>query len=126
MNYLTQADLIKLHDKVIDVSGGLVGVRDVAILDSILSHMQNDEYYPDFFAKLTHLIFSINKFHAFNDGNKRTSIMAGVQFLLINGYPFERIEKFATNMEDIAVEVADNVISKEKLENLIKLILSKS
>lgn len=51
MNYLTQADLIKLHNRVISVSGGLVGMRDVAILDSILSHMQNDEYYPDFFCK---------------------------------------------------------------------------
>ena len=61
MNYLTQADLIKLHNRVISVSGGLVGMRDVAILDSILSHMQNDEYYPDFFAKLSHLIFSINE-----------------------------------------------------------------
>ncbi|MFC2506334.1 MAG: type II toxin-antitoxin system death-on-curing family toxin [Kingella sp. (in: b-proteobacteria)] len=125
MNYLTQADLIKLHNRVISVSGGLVGMRDVAILDSILSHMQNDEYYPDFFAKLSHLIFSINKMHAFNDGNKRTSIMAGVQFLLINGYPFDRVEKFAISMEDIAVEIAENKISKEKLKILIKLMLSR-
>ena len=125
MNYLTQADLIKLHNRVISVSGGLVGMRDVAILDSILSHMQNDEYYPDFFAKLSHLIFSINKMHAFNDGNKRTSIMAGVQFLLINGYPFDRVEKFAISMEDIAVEIAENKISKEKLKILIKLMRSR-
>lgn len=61
MNYLTQADLIKLHNRVISVSGGLIGMRDVAILDSILSHMQNDEYYPDFFAKLSHLIFLLTK-----------------------------------------------------------------
>lgn len=70
-------------------------------------------------------IFSINKMHAFNDGNKRTSIMAGVQFLLINGYLFERVEKFAISMEDVAVEIAENKISKEKLKILIKLMLSR-
>ena len=34
----------------------------------ILDHIQNDDYYPDFVDKLTHLFFCSNKFHCFNDG----------------------------------------------------------
>lgn len=69
MNYPTLTDLIGLHDSVITVSGGLQGVRDTGILESVLSHIQNDAYYPDFAAKLTHWVYAINKSHAFNDGN---------------------------------------------------------
>lgn len=45
MNYPTLTDLIGLHDSVIAVSGGLQGVRDTGILESVLSHIQNDAYY---------------------------------------------------------------------------------
>ena len=41
---------------------------------------------PTYTEKLTHLVFSINKFHAFNDGNKRSSLSLGAYFLELNGY----------------------------------------
>ena len=128
MNYPTLTDLIGLHDSVIAVSGGLQGVRDTGILESVLSHIQNDAYYPDFAAKLTHLVYAINKSHAFNDGNKRTSIMAGIMagvyFLLLNGWEAERAAHLAESMEDIAVDVAANHSGKETLAILIMFVLS--
>jgi hypothetical protein len=39
----------------------------------------------EFESKLTHLVYSVNKSHCFNDGNKRTSIALGAFFLEING-----------------------------------------
>ncbi|ASK27251.1 type II toxin-antitoxin system death-on-curing family toxin [Neisseria chenwenguii] len=124
MNYLAVSDLVELHDHVITASGGLQGMRDTGVLESILAHIQNDEYYPDFAAKLTHLVYAVNKSHAFNDGNKRTSIMAGVYFLLLNGWETERVAHFAVSMEDIAVDIAANKISKETLAVLIMFVLS--
>lgn len=126
MNYLDLSDLIRLHDEILVVSGGLCGVRDTGILESILAHIKNDAYYPDFAAKLTHLIYAINKSHAFYDGNKRTSIMAGVYFLLINGWESPIAERFAEAMENIAVDIADNAIDKETLEILIMFALAKA
>jgi death on curing protein len=67
-------DALHDHDTVLAVSGGLAGVKNDGEVDSILQHIQNDDYYPDFISKLTHLVFSISKHHAFNDGNKRTNI----------------------------------------------------
>ena len=66
--------------------GGADGVLDAGRLESVLQHIQNDVYYPTFEEKLTHLVFSANQFHCFQDGNKRISISLGAQFLLLNGY----------------------------------------
>lgn len=124
MNYLDVQTLIQIHDDVIAQSGGLHGVRDVGVLQSILEHVQNDIYYPTFEDKLTHLVYSINKAHAFNDGNKRASIVAGVYFLLLNQWNREIVRHFMISMENIAVDVAANQINKETLGILMIFMLN--
>jgi death-on-curing protein len=121
-NYFTTAYAIKTHDKIIEISGGLPGIKDFGNLDSPLTHIQNDDYYPTFEEKLTHLVFSFNKFHAFNDGNKRTSIAIGAFFLEINGLD-AFVNKFIIEMENIAVSVADDIIEKELLLEIVTSIL---
>lgn len=107
---------------IIEHSGGLPGVKNLAQLESVLGHIQNDIYYPDMVDKLTHLVFSINKYHPFNDGNKRSSIGLGAYFLELNGYDYV-VRRFVLEMENIAVYVADNVISKDLLRELISAFL---
>ncbi len=114
---------IKIHDKIIEISGGQSGVKNFGNLDSPLSHLDNNDYYPTFEDKLTHLVFSVNKLHAFNDGNKRTSIALGAFFLQINGLEY-CIDKFIIEMENIAVLIADNTIDKDFLNEIIFSILN--
>jgi death-on-curing protein len=78
----------EVHDWIIENSGGFPGTNNPGLLESALEHIQNDLYYPEIQDKLTHLVFSINKFHAFADGNKRSSIALGAYFLELNGYDF--------------------------------------
>lgn len=120
--YFDLIHAIEVHDWIIEQSGGLQGIRDLNPLESVLNHIQNDYYYPDIIPKLTHLVFSINKFHAFNDGNKRSSIALGAYFLELNGYDY-CIKKFVLEMENIAVWLADGKISKDLLERIIESIL---
>ncbi|MEG4305348.1 type II toxin-antitoxin system death-on-curing family toxin [Microcoleus sp. D3_18a_C4] len=87
-----------------------------------LEHIQNDLYYPEIHHKLTHLVFAVNNFHAFNDGNKRSSIALGAYFLKLNGYDFLVI-KFVLEMENIAVWIAEGKISKEFLCELIESLI---
>jgi death-on-curing protein len=84
--------------------------------------IQNDDYYPSFEDKLVHLIWSINRNHAFSDGNKRLSITLGVQFLSFNGYLF-CIERFLHEMENISYHLAAGRIEKELLAELIHSVL---
>mgnify|MGYP000653309091 CR=1 FL=1 len=71
--YFNIEHAIKLHDWIINNSGGLPGNREIGLLDSALQHIQNDMYYPTFEEKLKHLVYAVNKFHPFNDGNGRIS-----------------------------------------------------
>lgn len=113
---------ILTHDWIIQNTGGREGILNIGYLESPLEHIQNDDYYPSMTDKLTHLVYAINKNHAFNDGNKRSSLALGAYFLKINGYDFI-INIFVQKMENIAVLVADNVISKELLFEIIDSIL---
>lgn len=121
--YITTSYAIKTHDKIIEVSGGRPGIIDIGALDSILEHVQNDHYYPEIDHKLTHLVYAINKGHCFNDGNKRTSIALGAFFLELNGLEIF-CDKFIIEMENIAVDVADNIIDKELLGEIIFSLIS--
>jgi death on curing protein len=121
--YLEPAEVIANHDKIILVSGGLLGIRDEGLLNSALTMIQNDLYYPTFSSKLVHLIFSINKNHCFSDGNKRTSISSGASFLLKNGWSLEFVKSFIINMEDVVVRLADDDINKDELALIINILL---
>jgi death-on-curing protein len=120
--YFDAEHAIKVHDWIIENSGGLAGTKSIDQLESPLQHIQNDDYYPKIEDKLTHLVFSINKHHAFNDGNKRSSLALGAYFLELNGFDYV-VKRFIKEMENIAVWVADNVIDKDLLHQIINSIL---
>jgi death-on-curing protein len=116
--YFDAPHAVSVHDWIIENSGGLHGVINIGQLESILEHIQNDIYYPTFEEKLTHLVFSVNKFHAFNDGNKRSSLVLGAFFLELNGFDY-CVKKFVIEMENIVVWLAENKVSKELLHKIV-------
>ena len=120
--YFDIGHAIEVHDWVIETSGGLVGINNLGLLESPLEHIQNDGYYPRMEDKLTHLVFSIIKSHAFTDGNKRSSIALGGYFLELNGYDYV-VRKFVIAIENIAVWVAEGKISKELLMDIIESLI---
>jgi death-on-curing protein len=88
-----------------------------------LAHIQNDNYYPTFDAKLTHLFHSACKFHCFQDGNKRIAITLCAQLLLINGY-LGSVQAFIVESENISYHVAAGSISKELLGDWVLAVLT--
>lgn len=121
--YLTLAQSIEVHRKTVEVSGGgSTGQLEIGKLDSVLQHIQNDEYYPTFDAKLTHLFFCACKFHCFEDGNKRLAISICTQMLLLNGY-LRSISAFIRESENISYHVAAGNISKELLGEWMLAVL---
>lgn len=111
-----------MHDEIINQSGGLLGILNIGLLESVIEHIQNDLYYPELENKLTHLFYSINKNHSFQDGNKRASIALSAYFLEINNCSFQT-GRFIEQMENIAVDVADNRIDKDLLFEIIYSII---
>lgn len=122
--YLTLEQAIATHAKTVEVSGGgAMGHLDIEQLGSCLDHIQNDDYYPTFEDKLTHIFFCANKFHCFEDGNKRIAISVGAQFLLLNGYVFVT-KRFIHEMENISYHVAAGKIEKSLLHEIITAVIN--
>lgn len=126
MKYFDLSYAIKFHDDLLALDDGLKGYNQtqIAYLDSALEQIQNDDFYPTFLDKITHLIFACIKFHPFLDGNKRTSIYLGYHFANINGIFCDK--EYIKAMEDIVVKVAENSLSKEDLKNNLEKIFAKS
>lgn len=120
--YFSTEHAIKEQDFIIENSGGRKGIINIGLVDSVLEHIKNDLYYPEFENKVCHLFFSINKNHAFEDGNKRTSIVLTAYFLEANGFDY-KVGRFIREMENIAVHVADNKIDKLLLQEIITSII---
>jgi len=117
--YLTLEQAVEVHRKTVEVSGGgTLGHLELGKLDSVLQNIQNDDYYPCFEDKLTHLFFSACKFHCFQDGNKRIAITLSAQMLLLNGYLY-CASSFIREMENISYHVAAGSIDKDLLKEVI-------
>lgn len=123
MIYLSISDVVETHKMTVRVSGGgSEGILNTAKFESVLQHIQNDDYYPTLEEKLNHLVFCANKFHCFEDGNKRIAISIGAKFLLNNGYVFI-VPRFIREMENISYHLAAGKIAKDLLLDIITSIL---
>ena len=85
MRYLTLGEVLDLHRRVIEQSGGADGVRDLGGVESAVAQppmtFGGDELYPTSESKATALCFSLVMNHPFVDGNKRIGHAAMETFL---------------------------------------------
>lgn len=106
MKYLLPQDILVIHAKIIDETGGLHGVRDVGLLASI-SHKPktmafSKEAYVSVSEKAAVYLEALANYHVFNDGNKRTAIAVAVYFLFLNKVIFHCSNK---EMADFVLKV---------------------
>lgn len=87
--YLTAEQVLFIHARLIDETGGEHGLRDLGVLQAAAARpratFDGKELYPDLFQKAAALMQSLVNGHPFLDGNKRTGITAAAIFLQING-----------------------------------------
>ncbi|RJQ41465.1 MAG: type II toxin-antitoxin system death-on-curing family toxin [Nitrospiraceae bacterium] len=118
MKYLTAEQVLFIHSRLIDETGGSHGIRDVGLLQSAVSRPMatfgGEELYPDIFQKAAAFMESLVKNHPFIDGNKRTAISSAGLFLRINGYNLETSQK---ELEDFTINMATG---KASLEDAVK------
>jgi death-on-curing protein len=88
--YLALEEVLLLHARLIQRTGGSGGVRDLGLLDSALARPQatfgGEDLYPGLWRKAAALMHSLIKNHPFVDGNKRTALTTAGLFLELNGY----------------------------------------
>ncbi|MBL6987007.1 MAG: type II toxin-antitoxin system death-on-curing family toxin [Methylobacter sp.] len=93
MQLLTLGQVLKLHQRVIEQSGGAMGIRNQEGLESALAQTRmsyaDQEQYPTLIEKVAALGFSLINNHPFVDGNKRIGHAALEVTLLMNGYEIQ-------------------------------------
>ncbi len=124
--YITPEQAKVTHAKTIEYSGGgTLEELDFGRLQSVLYNIQNDDWYPTFVDKLTHLFFCTCQFHCFADGNKRLAITLSTLFLLQNGY-LGIAQNFLAKMENISLNIAASKIGKDLLNKIITAIMNET
>ncbi|MFO7698507.1 MAG: type II toxin-antitoxin system death-on-curing family toxin [Anaerolineae bacterium] len=90
MEYLTLHEVLLLHARLIQRTGGAPGLRDLGLLESELARMratfEGADLYPGLWLKGAVLLHALCQNHPFVDGNKRVAFAAVGLFVEINGY----------------------------------------
>ncbi|MDL1901268.1 type II toxin-antitoxin system death-on-curing family toxin [Anaerolineae bacterium CFX9] len=92
MRYLTLSELIYINGKVLGnekIATGRQKVRDIDLLDAAVQRPAasafGEDAYPTLNEKAAALLHSLARNHPFTDGNKRTSAVAAIFMLEVNG-----------------------------------------
>jgi len=116
MRYLTLSEVLELHRRVIELTGGVDGLRDLAGVESAVVQPQmtfdGDELYPSLIDKAAAICFSLVLNHPFVDGNKRIGHAAMETFLLLNGY---ELSANVDDAESLFLKLAGGDVERSEL-----------
>ena len=108
--------VLLLHQLMAEATGGDVGIRDEALLESAIENayatFDEAELYPTKEEKAARLGFSLIANHAFVDGNKRIGIYVMLSFLELNGI---RIEAENDEVAALGLAAADGSAGYEDI-----------
>ena len=113
--------VLLLHQIMAEATGGDVGLRDEALLESALetiySTFDGVELYPTKEEKAAKLGYSLISNHAFVDGNKRIGMYIMISFLELNGI---KIDATNDDVYRLGMSVADGSSDNEDIIDWIK------
>ena len=111
---LELAEVLHLHLRVVQESGGAAGLRDLGFLESALAQPRmtfgGQDLYPSVAEKAAAVGYSLIANHPFVDGNKRIGHAAIEAFLMRNGCElFGDVDE----QESVVLQVAAGTLSRE-------------
>lgn len=114
--------ILLLHQVMAEATGGDIGVRDEALLESAIENIyatfDGVELYPSKEEKAARLGYSLISNHAFVDGNKRIGMYIMISFLELNGI---KIDATNDDVVKIGLSVADG---SSNYEDILKWIIN--
>ena len=114
--YITPEQAIYYQQKIVEETGGSIGLRDLGLLESALARPQatfgGQDLYPSVIDKASALFHSLIFNHPFLDGNKRTTLGVTYEFLKQNGY---RLEASQRELIDFPLRVENKHLSLEEI-----------
>ena len=108
--------VVAIHSRIIQVSGGIDGLRDRAGLEAAiaapLQSFGGEDLFPTDIEKIARIGFGLASNHAFIDGNKRIGAMVTQLLLKWNGYQFQLEQN---ELADMFIGIADGTKDETEL-----------
>ena len=108
MVWITVEDAIMIHNRIIEATGGVDGLRDRAGLEAAVSAPLQSfggvDLFPGKIEKIARVGFGLASNHAFLDGNKRIGAMLTQLMLKWNGY---KLDLKQGELADMFIAIAD-------------------
>jgi death-on-curing protein len=121
MKNLTTEQVLFLHYRIIEETGGNHGVRDAGLLKAALARpdarFDNKPVYPNLFLKAGALIYHLLRDRPFVNGVECTAIAGACLYLLINGY---LVKVHNDELERFAVKAATGNVEPEDIARWLK------
>ena len=121
MRYLGLAEVVELHRRLLEATGGAAGIRDLGALESAIAQPKTTfagvDLYPTLIEKAAALCFSLVQNHAFVDGNKRVGHAAMETFLVLNG---AEVDAPVGDQERVMLDLAAGRIDRSQLANWLR------
>lgn len=121
IRYLSLAEILDLHRRILSESGGMAGIRDLYALEaSIMSpyaSFDQQDIYPDVVSKAAALSFSVVMNHPFVDGNKRVGHAAMEVFLILNGQEISCCEE---EQEQVMLDLAAGRMKRDAFKEWVR------
>ena len=120
--FLTRDIIDRLHQKSLQLFGGLEGVRDDGMVESSMASAENAWFYGDggLFEIAAAYAFHLSQAQAFFDGNKRTAVAAAYVFLEGNGVRVS--QEHDLSIYDALIAIAERRMTKPELAALFRTL----
>jgi death-on-curing protein len=115
MRYITIGEVLGIYKRVLQETGGLMGIRDLGALESAIAQpymtFGGNELYSSLVEKAAALGFSLIQNHPFADGNKRTGHAVMESFLGLNDH---EINASTDDQVEVILSLASGKLSRDE------------
>ena len=121
MKYISVEYILKLHERMINTTGGSHGIRDINLLKSAIENSKatfdGQDLYPEIQDKCANICFNIINDHPFVDCNKRTGLYV---MLILLEYNEIKIKFTQGELIDMGLDIAKGKLKQEGIALWIK------
>ena len=132
MDFPSVEDIIKLNKEaqsLFEEEGiyGVAGLKDRGIVETAVNNIGKNsvvfgqDQFPTVSRKAAHLWFKLARYQAFNNGNKRTGLLATLNFLENNSYhvQYEELNLDKNYFYAVSKKIANDEWSEKDIQNFI-------
>ena len=124
--FLTVADVLLIHNRMVREFGGNIGMHDIKLLESAVAQPRarfgERWLHSDLYLMATAYAFHIVRNHPFVDGNKRTGLTSAMLFLELNGKATLHGDDSEANaaLRDATWRLSETGMSKEEFAGILR------